>query len=193
MPDWIEVSDNANAIFNVWTDGSDLRWAEQVWKIIEEGNLLAGDDLVSFTEARMYLATLAVIYHEFCGLAFDNGTPPSASELADELDLDRLSLGILAAEASEDEDWRDSGDDYELFELAAQAVSRSMRPYLYDCLFEFFKSDWAMFHSLYQSQNFTQVIPDEDKIADSGMTENASISPNILMAYQFLDARFTEQ
>jgi hypothetical protein len=56
-------------MFNVWIDGTELKWAKEAWKHLAKAGLTEATTILEITATKLRLVTLARIYHEFCGLA----------------------------------------------------------------------------------------------------------------------------
>ncbi len=68
---WEEIEEAASKMFRVWVDGGDLEWAREVWGHLCAAALASRQTLLEETAAKLRLVTLARIYEEFCGLAWD--------------------------------------------------------------------------------------------------------------------------
>ena len=140
---WDRVEAAAAGMFNVWVDGGELAWAEEAWGHLYKAGLAYEDTILEDTAAKLRLLTLALVYQEFCGLAWEENPETPLDDLADRLDIDHVALGILAAAAGGE--FEDAGDDFELRELALLAVTTHQRREVFECL----KAAYGNEHHLY--------------------------------------------
>jgi hypothetical protein len=68
---WDEVEEAASKMFNVWLDGQELNWAKEAWNHLSAAGLTSRETFLEETKSKLRLVTLARIYQEFCGLAWD--------------------------------------------------------------------------------------------------------------------------
>jgi hypothetical protein len=85
---WEEVSENADSLFRVWTDGRELQWAKKCWQALSKRSLASYTNQVERTSVIIRLIALADIYRKFCDLAFDEAYEPEYAAWADELNLE---------------------------------------------------------------------------------------------------------
>jgi hypothetical protein len=131
---WDEVEDAAAKMFNVWVDGAELKWAKEAWKHFAKAGLTEGSAILEITATKLRLVTLARIYHEFCGLAWDENPDWPVSFLAENLEIDPVALGILAAATPDRNDFEDLTEDDGLIDQALMAVVNSQRHEIFECL-----------------------------------------------------------
>jgi hypothetical protein len=103
---WSDVSDAAGKMFNVWVDGHELEWAREAWGYLHPAGLEGEETSLKVTAAKLHLVTLARIYQEFCGLAWEENPETPVDYLAEDLDMDSVALGILAAASTDSEYFR---------------------------------------------------------------------------------------
>jgi hypothetical protein len=120
---WSDVSDAAGKMFNVWVDGHELEWAREAWGHLHPAGLEGEETCLKVTAAKLHLVTLARVYQEFCGLAWEENPETPVDYLAEDLDMDSVALGILAAASSDSEYFKDAVEDHELREAALLAAS----------------------------------------------------------------------
>lgn len=130
---WADVEQAASKMFNVWTNGSELQWAREAWGHLHAAGLTGRDTALESTASLLRLVTLARIYQEFCGFAWEENPETPLDALAEHLEVDPIALGILAAATNPDQ-LEDALDDCELREAALAAVTDSQRPEIFQCL-----------------------------------------------------------
>jgi len=123
---WEDVESGATKMFNVWVDGTELEWAKEAWSHLTAAGLVGARTTLDMTAANLRVVTLALIYQEFCGFAWDERPETPVHYLAEDLEIDPVALGILAAKADRDE-FEEFTDDYRLREAALLAVTNSQR------------------------------------------------------------------
>lgn len=132
---WDEVSSAAASMFRVWRDGGELEWAEECWGHFQKVGLADEDTVLSRTSSLIRLVTLARIYEEFAGFAWEESSETPVDFLAEHLKIDRVALGIIGARA-EPKEFDDNFDDdeYQLYETALRAASNAQRKDIHLCL-----------------------------------------------------------
>ena len=68
---WEDVEVAASKMFNVWLGDGEIKWVEECWQHFGEANLTDNSPALARTATFLRLLTLARIYEEFCGLAWD--------------------------------------------------------------------------------------------------------------------------
>lgn len=91
---WDDLEPDATSLFHVWTEGSDLRWAESAWGILGEAGLTAYQTELERIQVLVRLIALAAYYHSFCYAAWEEGDVQPA-EWASDLDLSPVRVGQL--------------------------------------------------------------------------------------------------
>lgn len=147
---WAEVSDAARRMFNVWDGVGELDWAREAWGHLYEAGLISDEGPVEITATNLRLVTLALVYEEFCDAAWDEYVGSGASTLSEELVIDSVALGALAAQADKDF-FREAFDESELHEAALMAVSNIQREEIYRCLKSACGGDVGLYARLHQT------------------------------------------
>lgn len=153
---WDEVSEAASKMFHVWLGDGEIKWVEECWRHFGEADLTGNSTPLEATAASLRLVTLARIYEEFCGLAWDENPETPIDYLAGDLELDSLALGILAAVASPDA-FDEAGDEYELRETALAAATEAQRQEIFNCLRKAYGSEVKLYSRMSQTNQ-----PDQD-------------------------------
>lgn len=130
---WEEIEEAASKMFSVWINGGELKWAREAWGHLRNADLASRQTLLDETQAKLRLVTLARIYQEFCGLAWDENPETPLDYLTEDLEIDPVAVGVLAAQTGSDE-LEESIDDYELLIVALTAVTNSQRQDIFQCL-----------------------------------------------------------
>src|SRR4051794_12458933 len=94
---WEDLEPAAGKMFKVWVGGGELEWAKECWQHFAAKGLTDSANVIEDTASRLRLVALARIYEEFCGLAWDENPETPVDYLAEDLELDSVALGILAA------------------------------------------------------------------------------------------------
>jgi hypothetical protein len=130
---WEDIKGSASNMFHVWGDGGEFEWAEECWGHFKAKGLAGNSTILEQTATNLRLVTLACIYEEFAGLAWDENPESGVDYLSENLEIDSLALGILAATASPD-NFNDAGDEYELREAALLSATSAQRSEIFACL-----------------------------------------------------------
>jgi len=104
------------------------------------------------TAAKLHLVTLARIYQEFCGLAWDENPDTPVEYLTEDLNIDPVALGILSA-SSDSENVNDAVDDHELLEAALTAASDGQRQEIFEQLKAAYGSDVALYARIWHTRS----------------------------------------
>ena len=158
---WTEVETAAAKMFNVWSGGGELVWVKECWEHLSQAALTGNTTVMETTATHLRLVALARIYEEFCGCAWDENPETDAHTLAEDLEIDPVALGILAA-ASDKDDFDEASDDYELREAALLAVTDSMRSEIFACLAKAYGGEVQLCSRMAQTNH----SPDEDDDGD---------------------------
>jgi hypothetical protein len=159
---WNGVRNLARAVFNVWVDQPELKWARSAWLCLRAKGLTSYRSDSERTLVLVRLGTLALMYREFCELAFDEsqgsfeyvdwdqlGIESSALKQFTYVDTDsKDAVGRDAAAGSPDNGQEDGGLD---IDSALQELSERVRPEIYAALEEVFGGDSMLFASLWRS------------------------------------------
>jgi hypothetical protein len=131
---WEEVKEAAAKMFNVWIDGNELKWVKEAWKHLAAAGLTDATTILETTATKLRLVTLGRIYHEFCGLAWDENPDWPVSYLAENLEIDPVAVGILAGGTPARDTFDELMEDESLIDDALLAVVNSQRDEIFDCL-----------------------------------------------------------
>lgn len=96
--------------------------------------LTGATTILEITATKLRLVTPARIYHEFCGLAWDENPDWPVSYLVENLEIDPVALGILAAATPHRNDFEELTADDSLTDDALLAVVNSQRTEIFKCL-----------------------------------------------------------
>lgn len=130
---WEDMQKSAAQMFNIWVGGSELEWARECWEHFAKGGLLDNESTVANTASVLRLVTLALIYQQFSGYAWDENPENSADDLAGALSFDYVALGYLATIA--DKRFAEGcGEEYELQCEALNAATSVQREEIFKCL-----------------------------------------------------------
>jgi len=156
--DWDDISNAALKMFRVWVGGGELEWAKECWGHFEKSGLAVEESWLEYNASLLRLVTLARIYEEFSGLAWDENPETPVGYLAEDLEIDSVALGILAARVLP-EDLDDAREDYELREMALTAATNAQRKEIHACLCAAYGGEIA----LYSRMSRTHPTSDTDE------------------------------
>jgi hypothetical protein len=169
---WEEVRIAAEEMFTVWEDGAELEWAEEAWQHLYAAGLVGGESALETTASNLRLVTLARVYQEFCGLVWDVNPDTPIAYLAENLEIDPVALGILAAMQGVNQ-FEECADELALHEAALIAASDGQRIDIADCLKKAYGGDAALYSRLWHTRS-----ADADAEDDGEGDENADSSAN---------------
>ncbi len=184
--DWEEVSDAAAVMFNIWVGGSELEWAQESWSHFQSAGLVSDDNILTVTKSKCLLIALACVYGEFCALAWDETGERLVEVFADDLDLNDLALGVLAAKANEGETWEDVYD-YEFREYALNTLIDSLRNELFECLRTAYGGEPFLYARMFKTINSSEEVPEDEELL-----EEWDLTPQNARAFQYVMAGFRE-
>lgn len=131
--EWEEIEKAASQIFNIWETGGDFVFAKECWAHLAKAGLTGEDAVVTRTQTIMRLVVLRQIIADFSAAKWDENAETEITYLVESLDIDRLSLGLLAAPHFEHGDLF-LEDEYELWEAALAAVVDALKAETFDCI-----------------------------------------------------------
>lgn len=169
---WEEISDMAEPLFRVWTDGREIDWAKKSWLALSKRNLTSYSDQVEQATVIVKLIALADIYREFCQQAFDETYEPEYTIWASDLDLNAFRVAQCVGPQFECDQ---EADDQTLLDLALTRLVGQARPIIYSALKAEFGDDSLLFVSLWSTADFEK---DEDRREDGkhGADQDAEIN-----------------
>jgi len=167
MVSWADIESAAAKMFKVWTDGGELEWAKECWQHFSEAGLTGNVGVLETTKTYLRLVALARIYEEFCGRAWDENPDTPLDYLAENLEMDPVALGILAASDNE-ADFRDSSDYYELREAAMRSVTNAMRREIFECLAHAYGNEIKLYSRMSKTNHSADVEDDGDEFEVTG-------------------------
>jgi hypothetical protein len=160
--EWDEVEGAATKMFNVWVDGTELKWAEEAWGHLTAAGLTGATTILDITAAKLRLVTLARIYQEFSGFAWDENPETPLDYLAEDLEIDPVALGILAGRADPN-DFEDLTWDEHLLGAALVTVTDSQRKEIFECLRNAYGDEFRLYSRLWRTRS---LLAEEDSEAD---------------------------
>jgi hypothetical protein len=160
MVQWEDIKDAASKMFKVWVLGGELEWARECWAHFAESGLTENATVIEYTATQLRLVTLARIYEEFCGLAWEENPDTPIAYLAEDLDIDPVALGVLAARTAKDLD--DAGDETELRNSALLAITDAQRSEIHQCLCTAYGTDIALYSRMSRTKHSRDSEEDDD-------------------------------
>jgi len=170
--DWDEVEDAASKMFNVWGAMYELDWAKEAWGHLRAAGLTSRQTFLDETAAKLRLVTLARIYQEFCGLAWNEDPETPIDYLAYDLQIDKVAIGVLAASTEYDE-LEEAVDEYELYQAALTAVTDSQRQEIFECLKAAYGNEFKLYSRIWHTR---APLGDEDSEDDEFEVTDANSS-----------------
>ena len=140
-------------MFRVWTDGRELEWAKKSWEALAKRGLASYSSQIEKTLVMIRLMTLAVIYRDFCELAFDETHEPEYTCSTNELSLSTFRVAqCLGSEFMLHEE----ADDRELLESALLELMETARSEIHKVLLAEFGGDSLLFVSLWNTVDYSR-------------------------------------
>lgn len=149
---WDEVENAAAKMFNVWIDGTELKWAKEAWNHLAKAGLTEATTILEITATKLRLVTLARIYQEFSGFAWDENPETPLDYLAEDLEIDPVALGTLAGRADPN-DFEDLTEDEYLLGAALQTVTDSQRQEIFECLRTAYGDELRLYSRLWHTRS----------------------------------------
>jgi hypothetical protein len=152
---WDEIETAAAKMFNVWIDGAELKWAREAWKHLAKAGLTEATTILEITATKLRLVTLARIYQEFCGFAWEENQEMPwdyLAELAKDLEIDPVALGILAGQADPN-DFEDLTENDYLLGAALETVTDSQRQEIFESLQTAYGDDFRLYSRLWHTRS----------------------------------------
>jgi hypothetical protein len=183
--EWDELEEAASKMFSVWVDGCELDWAKEVWGHLSAAGLTSRQTFLAETEAKLRLVTLARIYQEFCGLAWDENPETPTDHLAYDLHIDPVAIGVLAAATGCDE-IEEAVEEYELHEAALTAVTNNQRQEIFGCLKAAYGNEYRLYSRIWHTRSHPAEKDskgDEFEVPDSNSTALEYVSNGFRRAF----------
>jgi len=170
--EWDEIETAATKMFNVWIDGAELKWAKEAWKHLAKAGLTEANTILEITATKLRLVTLARIYQEFSGFAWDENPETPLDYLAEDLEIDPVALGILAAQADPN-DFEDFTEDDFLLGAALETVTDSQRHEIFECLRKAYGDEFKLYNRLWHTRS---LLAEKDSEGDEWEVTGANSS-----------------
>lgn|GEM_PF-1169996 len=163
---WDDIDSQASDMFKVWLCGGELEWAEECWRFFQKAGLADCEPWIEHTRSLLRLVTLARIYQEFSGFKWDENPETEVDYLAEDLEIDSIALGILAAKAFPD-GFNDAEGEYDLNQSALIAATDDLRAEIFQCLVKAYGDEVALYSRMCRTNSDTE-IDGEDFTVTSG-------------------------
>lgn len=174
---WRDVEKAAAKMFHVWVGDGEIIWVRECWLYFDKAGLTNSATALDRTLTYLRLVTLACVYEEFCGLAWDENPGTPIDYLAEDLEIDPVALGVLAAKISPD-NFDELTDEHELLNEALRIVTEFQRKEIFDCLSKAYGSDVQLYSRISRTK---QSADDEDDDEIFRETYSNSITLNFIM------------
>lgn len=166
---WEEVEDAAEMVLPVWVLGAEMEWVRECWGHFRAAGLTGAATTIEKTESFLRLLCLTQVYHDFCGLAWDEDPDQPMDVIAEGLEIDPVALDILAAKAGFNGDDLSSAQDFH--SAALQAASDAQRPIIHACLLKALGGAPKLYERMWHTRGMQAT--DEDEWAVSSTNANA--------------------
>lgn len=113
--EWSEIEAAVAQIFQVWSSGSDLEWAEQAWALLIKAGLADDANELERCKVLLRLLGLADYYYNFCTIYRDEPLEPDYLAWAEALSISAFRLGQLLGEETA---LNDEADEARLYQDA---------------------------------------------------------------------------
>jgi hypothetical protein len=148
---WSEIEHAVPDIFKVWWSGGEHEWAKEAWDHLGQSGLTDASTILEYTKVYLRLVTLGRIYEEFSGIAWDENPETPVDYMAENLGIDPIALGILAATDDLSADTSSSSTD--LREAALIAATDKLRFEIFNCLKSAYGSAEAIYSRMWHTMN----------------------------------------
>lgn len=173
---WDEVEGAARAIFSVWAYGREFEWAKECWRHFQAAGLATYEGEFETTVAYLRLVTLGRVYREFCAVMWDEDTTDyPLTDLAEELSINPVALGILAAREVE-QDFDGAEDEHQLRERSLSSAITILRPEVFACLLEAYGGDLQLYSRMAATQN-SQDGESEERDQEENLFDSSIFQP----------------
>lgn len=159
--EWDEIEKAASKMFNIWTSGGDLAFAKECWGHLTAAGLTDDDTIVVRTETYLRLVALRLTYSEFCAKKWDQNEETEITYLAENLEIDRLALGLLAHPHIE-HGGVSFDDKYELHEAALTAATEVVRSETFECICRAYGGQLGLYQRLSRTAGNASLDDDSD-------------------------------
>jgi hypothetical protein len=171
---WAAITPAAKTLFNIWTEQSDLAWAEKAWHILAEQGLTTYNNDLEKQLVIIRLYALAQMYGGFCQAAveqscdIDDLVYDFKAQLEEtECYLSLFRLGQLLGPTEFLEETLVSSEcESDILPQLLTTIANTQTNIIYKALFSGFESDNALFISLWNScQSPEQAIEHPDQFS----------------------------
>jgi hypothetical protein len=128
--------------------------------------------ILDITAAKLRRVTLARIYQEFSGFAWDENPETPVDYLAADRQIDPVALGILAAKAEPD-NFEDFTEDDDLCTAALEIVTDSQRQEIFECLCTAYGTEFRIYSRIWHTRS---AFAEEDSEGDEWEVTGANSS-----------------
>ena len=167
---WEDIVNAAAKMFKVWLAGGELEWAEECWGHFQTHGLADNGNALERTSTLLRLVTLARVYEEYSGYAWDENPATPVDYLVENLEIDLVALGILAATMTE-VNFDEFCEESELHEVALIAVTDALRADIFKCLCSAYGDSTALYSRI--SRTKPALDGDKDKFEITGPNSRA--------------------
>lgn len=142
---WDDLTPAVEKAFAIWVDRYEQEWAKRVWNKIVERGLADYSTELDRHRVIVRFVTLAVIYHDFCELAWDEDTWDDYAYWTEDLAISPFHLGQLIGQ---DPEWQEPDADETLERHAFRFLTERARDQLYEVLIDYFGDVDKLYDSL---------------------------------------------
>jgi len=155
---WEELSNVAKEVFNLSSDGNEIKWAEKSWQILNKAGLTSCQDKATRLKVILRFFALAAIYYDFFSIIMEESEHEvRAEEWLDDLDVHLGDIRLLEGAAIV--------DDVEPHEVLASLIDSTRRE-VYNVLLGALGDVNSVFIFLYRAVYPTNDESDTDILND---------------------------
>lgn len=178
---WDELEQAAAETFNIWMNGSDLRWAHETWLGLEK---LGRCDYHNEPERLIVIGrwlALASIYRDWCALVCDEPNDDIPSYWVEGLEFSDIHLGQLMSDESLADDPDEARGE------ALGVLLREQRPAVVKALRQLHGDQAMLFMSFWKSANNTGTSDDDDDADERAADALNDPTPENIAGWSWLE------
>lgn len=98
--------------YTIWAGGKAIHWYKKAWSLLEKGGLTTYQNDLEYTSVIVRAYTLAMVYMEFCDLAFDEYCCYDFTDWEEESELSQFRIGQLSNKQLDDDECSELDDAF---------------------------------------------------------------------------------
>jgi len=169
--EWDEVLPAAVEAFSVWTDSSELVWAQEAWSHVAAAGLSEYSSDLGRGRVAVRFLSLTSLYRDWCYIAHEECLEDDPADWVSWFEVDTLEIGQLLGDAHE----LGAIQEYDRREEALTVLSNRARPEVARALLTGYGSIAQLFVALWRT---TQPRPDTSQTEKLATEETTRTGPN---------------